>query len=128
MILQSTDEFIDSINIIEPRQKEIAITIRAVIAQQIGLSCDRVVSSMEPNKMLKIATKEWDDDDFIMDIEEKLGVDYVLPIVDQLPSLFTAKFFGFILKQGVKTIGEWVNITSLLCLKNCSCTVAGIKN
>jgi hypothetical protein len=109
-ILQSTDEFIDSINITEPRQREIAIAIRAAIAQQLGLSYDRVVASMEPNKMLKIAKKEWDDVDFVLCLEEQelFGENIGLIFYDYAPELFTGKFFGSVISSGATTVGDWV--------------------
>ncbi|MDR1270665.1 MAG: hypothetical protein LBK82_14180 [Planctomycetaceae bacterium] len=117
--LQSPGDFLESSGISDTRQREIALVIREVLAKNFGLSADKVHSLAEPNQMIfKLATKEWDDNNFVIDIEEKLGFNYAQIIDDQLPLLFTFKFFGFTIKQGAKTIGEWVNATSLLCLKN----------
>ncbi|MDR3197540.1 MAG: hypothetical protein LBU34_06670 [Planctomycetaceae bacterium] len=124
--IQLPDDFLKSSSISDTKQKEIALTIREVLAKNFGLPVNKVHSSAEPNQILKWAKKDWDDVDFLIDIEEILGVNYVPLIEKQLDSLFTGKFFGFILKHGVKNIGEWINVTSLLCLKNSSREIDGI--
>ncbi|MDR1141882.1 MAG: hypothetical protein LBL62_09340 [Planctomycetaceae bacterium] len=119
--LQLPDDFLESSGIFDTRQREIALAIREVLAKNFGLPTDKVHSLAEPNQMMfKLATKGWDDLDFLTDIQEKLGFNHFQTIYDhnQLDSLFTFKFFGFTIRQGAKTIGEWVNATSLLCLKN----------
>ncbi|MDR1479311.1 MAG: hypothetical protein LBJ00_10245 [Planctomycetaceae bacterium] len=113
---QSSDVFLESSGIRDTRQKDIALIIRKILAKNFGLPVNVIHSLAAPNRMLKLATRSWDDVDFITDIELELGIDYIEPIIEILPLLFTCKFFGFTLRQGTKTIGEWVNTISLECL------------
>jgi hypothetical protein len=112
--MESTQTFLKCAGIEEPNQIEYAVVLRNVLAQNLGISTNDVYASSHPNTLLKSAKKNWDDNDFIIDLEEHFGIDETLAILDRIPSLFSYKFFFLTFRKGADNIGEWVYAVSKL--------------
>jgi hypothetical protein len=113
-ITQTPDAFLESCDISCSKQKEIALKIRNALAKNLGLPLNLIHSLMPPNKLLNIAKKNWNELDFIVDLEENLGIDDTLLIIEKIPRLFSYNFFGITIILGSENIGEWIkNVSDL---------------
>ena len=71
--MESPQLFLQCAGIEDPQQKECALVLRDILAQNLGICTDYVYASSHPNTILKSAKNNWDDNNFIIDLEERLG-------------------------------------------------------